>query len=138
MAVDPIEIILLRQWASYIAVPMWIADAEGRLVYYNESAEPILGVRFEEAGELPAEELAERFAMCDEAGRPLSNHERPLMIALTKQIPAHRRIRLRGADGSWRLIAASAIPLCASGDRHLGAMAIFWEDSASTSGPHPT
>lgn len=133
MAVDPIEIILLRQWASYIAVPMWITDAEGRLVFYNESAEPILGVRFEEAGELPAEGLAERFAMCDEEGRPLSNHERPLMIALTKQMPAHRRIRLRGADGSWRQIEASAIPLTATGDRHLGALAIFWEDS-----PPPT
>jgi PAS domain S-box-containing protein len=138
LAVDPIEIILLRQWASYIAVPMWITDAEGRLVFYNESAEPVLGVRFEEAGELPAEELTERFAMCDENGRPLSNHERPLMIALTKQMPAHRRIRLRGADGHWRLIEASAIPLTATGDRHLGAMAIFWENPTDPSVPHPT
>lgn len=132
MAGEPIEIILLRQWASSIAVPVWITDAEGRLVYYNESAEPILGVRFEEAGELPAEQLAERFAMSDEAGHPISNHERPLMIALTKQMPAHRKIGLRGADGHWRQVESSGFPLIAKDGRFLGAMAIFWEDRPGT------
>ncbi len=127
MAVDPIEITLLKHWASYIAVPIWITDAEGRLVYYNESAEPILGVRFEEAGELAAEDLAQRFAMSDIDGTPLSNQERPLMIALTKQTAAHRRLRLQGADQQWRELGVSAIPLTGKDDRHLGAMSIFWE-----------
>src|SRR5688572_26500560 len=104
MAQHPVEIILLQQWASLMAVPVWITDADGRLVYYNEPAEPIIGVRFEDAGELPAEELAERFEMCDVDGNPLSNDDRPLMIALTKQMPAHGRMRIFGADRQWREI----------------------------------
>jgi PAS domain-containing protein len=127
MAQHPVEIILLQQWASLMAVPVWITDADGRLVYYNEPAEPIIGVRFEDAGELPAEELAERFEMCDVDGSPLSNDDRPLMIALTKQMPAHRRMRIFGADREWREIEVTAIPINGEGNRHLGAMATFWQ-----------
>ena len=46
----PIELILLRQLASYLDMPIFVVDAEGRLVYYNEPAEPLLGVRFDEVG----------------------------------------------------------------------------------------
>lgn len=127
MAQHPVEIILLQQWASLMAVPVWISDAEGRLVYYNEPAEPIVGVRFEDAGELPAEELLERFEMRDADGSSLSNEERPLMIALNKQMPAHRRMKIRGADREWRDIEVTAIPINGEGNRHLGAMATFWE-----------
>ena len=127
MAVDPIEIVLLRQWASYIAVPIWITDTEGRLLFYNESVEPIIGLRFEEADELPAEDLADRFAMCEVDGTPISNHDRPLIIALTKQMPAHRRIGMRNADTSMRELEVTAIPILSTGDRHLGAMATIWD-----------
>lgn len=127
MAVDPIEIILLRQWASYIAVPTWLTDTAGRLIYYNESVESIIGLRFEEADELPAEDLADRFAMCEVDGTPISNLDRPLIIALTKQMPAHRRIGLRNKDGSMRELEVTAIPVLSTGDRHLGAMATIWD-----------
>ncbi|HEU4750939.1 MAG TPA: PAS domain-containing protein [Acidimicrobiia bacterium] len=127
MAVDPIEIILLRQWASYIAVPTWITDTEGRLLYYNESVESIIGMRFEEADELPAEELVDRFAMTEVDGSPISNYDRPLIIALTKQMPAHRRIGLRNTDGTIRELEVTAIPILSTGDRHLGAMATIWD-----------
>ena len=65
MSSHPIELILLKQWASYIAIPMWITDAEGNLLFYNEPAESILGHRFEEAGEINAQELAETYATRD-------------------------------------------------------------------------
>jgi PAS domain-containing protein len=127
MAQHPVEIILLQQWASLMAVPVWITDADGRLVYYNEPAETIVGVRFDDAGELPAEDLVDRFEMCDVDGTPLSNDDRPLMIALTKQKPAHRRMRILGSDRQWREIEVTAIPINGEGNRHLGAMATFWE-----------
>ena len=127
MAQHPVEIILLQQWASLMAVPVWITDADGRLVYYNEPAETIVGVRFDDAGELPAEDLAERFVMSDVDGTPLANDDRPLMIALTKQMPAHRRMRILGSDQKWREIEVTAITINGEGNRHLGAMATFWE-----------
>lgn len=120
--------ILLKQWASLIAVPVWITDADGRLVYYNEPTEEIIGMRFEDAGELSAEQLADVFVICDIDGLPLANDDRPLMIALTKQMSAHRRIRFLRGDKQWREIAVTAIPIIGEGNRHLGAMVTMWED----------
>ena len=120
--------ILLKQWASLIAVPVWITDADGRLVYYNEPTEEIIGVRFEDAGEMSAEQVAEVFVICDLDGSPLAGDDRPLMIALTKQMSAHRRIRFLRADKQWREIAVTAIPIIGEGNRHLGAMVTMWED----------
>ncbi len=54
----PIEIILLRQWASHMATPIWIAGARGELLYYNEYAEGLLGQRFDKAGHLPSKQTA--------------------------------------------------------------------------------
>lgn len=123
----PIEIILARQWAESMEHPMWITDAEGNLVFYNEAAEPILGVRFDEAGEMPAAELAERFVTTDLDGSPLPNERLPLVETLTTWQPSHRSLRIRAYDGHWRSIHVTSIPLVAEGDRRLGALAIFWE-----------
>jgi PAS domain-containing protein len=41
-----IEMILMRQLASYLAMPIFIVDPVGNLVFYNEPAESILGRRF--------------------------------------------------------------------------------------------
>jgi PAS domain-containing protein len=128
VAQHPIEMILLKQWASLIAVPVWITDVDGRLVYYNEPTEEIIGLRFEDAGELSAEQLADVFVICDLDGSPLATEDRPLMIALTKQMSAHRRIRFLRADKQWREIAVTAIPIIGEGNRHLGAMVTMWED----------
>ena len=47
MAQLPIELILLRQLASGLA-PMFVVDAAGDLLFVNEPAERLLGVRFAE------------------------------------------------------------------------------------------
>lgn len=127
LAAEPIEIVLLRQWASYIADPVWITDPSGRLLFYNESLEPIIGISFEEADDMPAGDLANRFQICELDGTPIAEHDRPLMIALAKQMPAHRRIALHNPDGSLPLFDVTAIPILSSGDRQLGAMATIWD-----------
>ena len=55
-------------------------------------------------------DLSEVFVLCDLDGSPLAADDRPLMIALTKQMSAHRRIRFLRADKEWREIAVTAIP----------------------------
>jgi PAS domain-containing protein len=65
VAQHPIEMISLKQWVSLMAVPEWISDADGGLIYYNEHAEEIVGLHFEGAGELPADRVAEVFAISD-------------------------------------------------------------------------
>ena len=130
MAQHPIEMILLKQWASLMAVPVLIADFDGRIIYYNEPTEVIIGLRFEEAGELSADQLAEVLVVCDLDGSPLTSDDRPLAIALTKQMSAHRRIRFCRGGQQWREIAVTAIPVIGEGNRFLGAMVTMWEDGA--------
>lgn len=124
---EPIELILIKHWASYIAVPIFIVDMSGNLIYYNQSAEPILGRSFDEAGEIHADDLEKLFETRDLDGSPLPNEELPIVRALLEQVPAHRAIRIRALDGPWRTIDATAIPILGQGERHLGALAAFWE-----------
>jgi PAS domain-containing protein len=127
MPQQPIELILTRQWASYLAVPVWVMGENGDLLYYNESAESVLGRRFDEAGEMPGDELASIFQTTAEDGSPLHSGELPINIALQKRRPAALRHRFRGLDGFWRLVDVAAFPIEGQGGRQLGAVAIFWE-----------
>jgi len=124
---EPIEIILLRQLASYLILPIWITDAQGNLIYYNEPAEDLLGRRFDVAGEIPAEELAELFVTTDLDGSSIPNEELPLVVALTDHHPAHRVIRIKRFDGATRTIEVTSVPITGQGDRFVGTLNTFWE-----------
>ncbi len=71
-----IQIILARQLASSVAAPILLVDAEGTLVYYNESAEEIFNQRFDETGEMPAEEWTARIAAMDDERKPIAPEDR--------------------------------------------------------------
>ncbi len=131
MAQQPIELILLKQWATHIAIPVWIMDVEGNLVFYNEPAEGLLGKRFDEAGELHAHEIADLFVTTGLDGEPLANKELPVVVALTEHHPAHRELRIQTLDtGESRQMDVTAIPVEGQGGRYLGAFAVFWESAA--------
>jgi PAS domain-containing protein len=121
-----IEVILLRQLASYLAMPIFIVDPRGTLVFYNEPAEIILGKRFEETGEMSAEEWSTAFHPTDEQGHPLEPEAAPLMIALNDRRATHGSLWILGLDGVRRHIEATAFPLVGQSDRFLGAVALFW------------
>lgn len=132
MGQQPIELILLRQWATYIAIPVWLMDTAGNLVFYNEPAEDILGRRFDEAGEIHAEEIAELFVPTDLAGNPVPAEELPVVVALAEHHPAHKELKIQPLDdGEPRQIQVTAIPIEGQGGRHLGGMALFWESADS-------
>ena len=125
-----IELILARQLASHLAMPIFIVDPPGNLVYYNEPAEAILGRRFEETGEMPVEEWSTIFKPTDKNGNPLAPESLPLVIALTQHRPAHLDMWIWGLDGVRRQIEVTAFPLDGQAERYLGALAIFWESEA--------
>jgi PAS domain-containing protein len=122
-----IEVILSRHLANCLAMPIFIVDPVGNLLFYNEPAELILGRRFEETGEMPAEEWATAFSPTDESANQIPPESLPLMIALTERRPAHLRLWIRGLDGSRRHIEVTAFPLIGQAKQFLGAIAIFWE-----------
>lgn len=116
----------MRQLAGYLAMPIFVVDPEGNLLFYNEPAEALLGRRFDEAGPMPAAEWSTAFSQRHEDGSPLPPAELPLMIALRDHQPAHRTFLITGHDGISRRIGVTAFPLEGRGGWHLGAVAVFW------------
>jgi PAS domain-containing protein len=129
MSQKAIEIILMRQLASYLAMPILLFDADGTLVFYNEPAEAISGLRFDETGELGLEELQSMFHLTAEDGSPLPIDVRPSVVAVQQRRASHLVYWMVGADGARRKLEATGFPLEGQGGRHLGAVVILWEAS---------
>lgn len=124
---QPLEMILLRQLATHLASPVWILEATGELVFYNEPAEQLLGIQFEEVGPLVAVELTEMFEVTEADGKPLAEADLPVVDALVNRTPANRLVRFRAKDDVWRLVEVLAVPIIGQGDRFIGVLAAFWE-----------
>ena len=127
MSQRPIEVILTRQLASTLTMPVFLVDPQGTLVFYNEPAEVVLGMRFQETGEMPADEWATLWKASDDAGGALPSERLPLMIAIAEHRPAHGSFWIDGLDGTQRHIEATAFPLIREPDQILGTVVIFWE-----------
>lgn len=122
----PVELILIRHLASRLAIPVFVVDRAGDLVFFNEPAEPVLGRRFEEIQSMPFDDWTTAFLPTG-AQEPMAIDALPLVIALRRGIPAHRTFDIRAGDGILRTIEATAFPLVATGGELIGAVAMFWE-----------
>jgi len=124
-------LILARDMAARLATPMFVVDAVGTLVFFNEGAEAILGQTFADIGEVDVERWTAAFRSVTSEGVPIAREELPLGIALLEGKPAHRTLDLIGADGVQRKVAATAIPLQRHPGETVGAVALFWERSSN-------
>jgi PAS domain-containing protein len=122
-----IQIILARQLASCVSAPILLVDAEGTLVYYNEAAEDIFNRRFDETGEMTADEWTTLIAARDDERNPIRPDDRPMMRAIVTRQPVSQTISLRRSEGEWRQVHVTAFPLIGERDTLFGAMTIFWE-----------
>jgi len=122
-------LILAREFASNLATPIYIADADECLVYFNEPAEKIAGRSFAETGEIPIREWAEMLAPRAADGQPLKREEAPGGIAFAERRPAHGSLCITGLDGKRREIATTAFPLFGPDEEFHGIMVIFWEQA---------
>jgi PAS domain-containing protein len=123
----PIQIILIRQLAGYLGVPLFLVDPKGDLLFYNEPAEAILGRRFEETGPMPAKTWSTAFTPVDEQGRSIPPENLPLMIVLATRRPAHLRHYIHGLNGVRRYIDVTSIPIVGLRGEFLGAASLYWE-----------
>src|SRR5262245_1557179 len=98
MSQQPVEMILARQLTGYLSVPVILVDTAGTAIFYNEPAERILGVRFEETGRIEREEANRLVELTDDPGaNPGAVH--PVEVALLERRPAHaHRLVLRRSD----------------------------------------
>jgi hypothetical protein len=127
MSTKAIQMILARQLASCVAMPVLLVDTDGTLVFYNEPAEEMLNQRFEETGEIPAAEWNRLVMVADENREPLPPDERPIRAALMHRQPVSRAIWTQRGDAPWRHVQITAFPLVGEGDALVGIMSIFWE-----------
>jgi PAS domain-containing protein len=120
-------LILARNFASRLATAVFLVDAEGRVAFFNEAAERLLGQRFIEGQGMTPAEYAKLFQPSDDEGNPIPILETPIGVAITHRQPGHAHLTIRGADGITRPIEATAFPLLAHTDEPVGAITIFWE-----------
>jgi hypothetical protein len=106
---------------------VFLVDADGTLVYFNEPGALILGRPFGETGELPAGEWGTRWSPRRLNGEPYPLEELPLMRALRDGSPDHGAMLISAEDGFEREIQVTALPLFAKAEDFVGALAIFWE-----------
>ena len=119
-------LILARSFAAQLATAVFLVDAEGTVIYFNEAAERLLGNdssrgpgwRPKSGRQVPAPGLRRPH-------RPLE--PLPLGVTMLKRESAHGALTILGADGVDRRIEVAAFPLFARTEDFVGAIALFWE-----------
>lgn len=129
MSSREIEVILSRQLADSLSTPVFIVDPVGNLIFYNEPAEELLGIRYEETGEMPVAEWSSIFTPMDDRGNFIPSEKLPLVKTLSMQEPAHGDLRIKSIDGNSHKISVTSFPIMGRPNRFLGAIAIFWKIS---------
>ncbi len=122
-----IEIILNRQLADCLSIPVFITDTSGNLIFYNEPAEEIFGKRFEDTGEMPVEQWSTMFRPVDEAGAMLLPDELPLVKTLQNATPHHKTFWIESLQGKNQKISVTSYPIVGRTGKMSGAVAIFWK-----------
>ncbi len=123
----PLPLILARELASNLATPMFLLDARGVLVFYNDAAALLIGKAFGEMGEIPAEEFGAVLQVKTPDGEPVRRRDTPSGIAFFERRPAHRTLAVTAYDGARRLVNATAYPLFGSTAEMHGVVSVFWE-----------
>ena len=108
-------------------MPIFLVDVEGTLLFYNEPAEVLLGLRYDETGEMAKQECGTVFVPIDADGEPLAAEQLPLAIALRERRPAHGRFFMTALDGVTHDLLVTAFPLVGQHERALahGPAALF-------------
>ncbi len=122
-----LPLILARELASNLSTAMFLLDAEGTLVFFNDAAEQLIGKPFAEVGEILAGAFGEVLALADADGEPLRRRDTPAGVAFFERRPAHRTLYATGYDGVRRLLDATAYPLFGAGDEMHGVVNVFWQ-----------
>jgi PAS domain-containing protein len=128
MAAYAIEIILTRQLADCLSMPVFITDTIGNLIFYNEPAEELLGKRFEETGEMPVEMWATEFFPMDDFSNIIPPEELPLVKTLKNCHPYYKTFWIRSLQGIKEKISVTSYPIIGREKKFVGAVAIFWKE----------
>jgi PAS domain-containing protein len=121
-----LPLILARELAANLATPMFLIDAGGTLVYFNEAAELLLGKGYGEVGGITALEFGTMLELGKVDGTPMRRRDSPAGVAFYDREPAHRTLLATTLDGTRQPFEVTAYPLFGHvGDMH-GVLTVFW------------
>jgi PAS domain-containing protein len=121
-----LPLILARELAANLATPMFLIDAEGTLVFFNEAAELMLGRSYGEVGAITALEFGTMLDTAYLDGTPMRRRDSPAGVAFYSRKPCHRTLLATTLDGTRDQFEVTAYPLFGHvGDMH-GVLTVFW------------
>jgi hypothetical protein len=115
-----------REFATNVAVPVFLVDASNELVFYNEAAQMAFGTPFAQPGVMKHGDWSERFRPTRPDGSDYPREELPVVVALERHVAAHGVMQVSAPDGARVDVEITAIPLWSSPDEFAGVMAIGW------------
>lgn len=92
-------LILARSFAAQLATAVFLVDAEGTVIYFNEAAELLLGQPFIEGAGMAADEWSTRYLPRDSEGHTVPLESLPLGVTMLKRESAYGILTILGADG---------------------------------------
>ena len=122
-----LPLILARELSANLATPMFLLDAGGMLVYFNDAAELMLGRTYGELGLVTADEFGAMLQLADVDGTPLRRRDSPAGVAFINREPSHRRLLATTLDGRRDTFECTAYPLFGKADEMHGVLAVFWK-----------
>lgn len=125
MANQDIEFILARQLAEYLSTPIALVDHDGKMIYYNESAEFILGKKYNESGEIESREWEDRFYTTQEQKEIIKILDLPFIRVLSIRHIIQGEYWMRNFDEINQKVLIVSVPLVGLAQRELGAIIYF-------------
>jgi PAS domain-containing protein len=122
-----LPLILARELSANLATPMFLLDATGILVYYNEAAELMLGRTHAELGAVTADEFGAMLQLANVDGSPLRRRDSPAGVAFINREPSHRTLVATTLDGRREKFECTAYPLFGTAEEMHGVIAVFWK-----------
>ena len=126
-----IELILAKQLASSLAVPVLLYDRDGTVAFFNERAEILLGTQLHQEDVLSTQDMRDTFQITTIEGFEQKPDERIVELAMREGRASHRSLRIRALDGVVREVDATAVPLIGHSGDNVGTLVFFWERASS-------
>jgi hypothetical protein len=121
-----LPLILARELAANLAMPMFLIDGEGILVFFNEAAELMLGKSYGEVGPITALEFGTMLDTAYLDGTPMRRRDSPAGVAFYRRVPCHQTVLATTLDGTREQFEVTAYPLFGHVDEMHGVLAVFW------------
>jgi len=125
-------VVLARELASNLPTPMFLIDANGMMVFYNDATATILGKTFEEVGEIPSAQFGAGLDLATVDGQPILRRDTPAGVAFFQHRPIHQILQATGFDGRRSTYDAAAHPLFGPDGEMQGVVCVFWEHTSAT------